>query len=85
MNILISVILKPPRSVAQFMEAEHIDKDKDVNLGGASIPSLIVTHLRKQLSTAPQHLIMSSFGLGLSWATMSATLGPMVIPTLQYI
>ena len=55
------------------------------NLGGASIPSLMVTRLRDQLTASPQRLIMSSFGLGLSWATMNATLGPMTIPELQYI
>lgn len=55
------------------------------NLGGASIPSLMVTRLREPLSTGSHRLLMSSFGLGLSWATMSATFGPMVIPELQYI
>ncbi len=55
------------------------------NLGGASIPSLMVTRLRGGLNTDPPRLMMSSFGLGLSWATMSATLGPMTIPELQYI
>lgn len=54
------------------------------NLGGASIPSLIVTRLRDQLTHHPERLLMSSFGLGLSWATMSGTFGPMVIPELQY-
>lgn len=120
MNVFSFAISKPPKSVAQFMEIEQIDKDKDVdyflihqankmivdrvvkklklpqekvpynleeygNLGGASIPSLMVTRLREQLITYPQRLVMSSFGLGLSWATMSATLGPMVIPELQVI
>ncbi|MDE6256860.1 MAG: ketoacyl-ACP synthase III [Muribaculaceae bacterium] len=55
------------------------------NLGGASIPTLMVTRLRDQLTKEPCRLIMSSFGLGLSWATMSATFGPMVIPELQII
>ena len=55
------------------------------NLGGASIPSLMVTRLRDQLSSSPQRLVMSSFGLGLSWATMSATFGSMVIPEIQTI
>ena len=55
------------------------------NLGGASIPSLMVTRLRDQLFSSPQRLVMSSFGLGLSWATMSATFGPMVIPEIQTI
>ena len=35
------------------------------NLGGASIPSLMVTRLREQLMTAEKSLLMSSFGLGL--------------------
>ncbi len=55
------------------------------NLGGASIPSLMVTRLRDELTTGPHRLLMSSFGLGLSWATMSATVGPAVIPPIQYI
>lgn len=55
------------------------------NLGGASIPSLMVTRLKSRLSEAPQRLLMSSFGLGLTWATMSATVGPIVIPDIQYI
>lgn len=55
------------------------------NLGGASIPSLIVTRLRDQLSSSSERLVMSSFGLGLSWATMSGTFGPMVIPEIQFI
>lgn len=55
------------------------------NLGGASIPSLMVTRLRDRLTQEPERLLMSSFGLGLSWATMSMTAGPMVIPELQYI
>lgn len=55
------------------------------NLGGASIPSLMVTRLRDQLTSGPCRLLMSSFGLGLSWGTMSVTAGPMVIPPVQYI
>lgn len=55
------------------------------NLGGASIPSLMVSKLRDQLTKSPQRMIMSSFGLGLTWATMKATFGPMTIPEIQYI
>lgn len=55
------------------------------NLGGASLPSLMVSRLREPLTTAPQKLLMSSFGLGLTWATMSATIGPLTIPPIQYI
>ncbi|MBD5328975.1 MAG: ketoacyl-ACP synthase III [Bacteroides sp.] len=55
------------------------------NLGGASIPSLMVTRLRDKLTKEPCKLLMSSFGLGLSWGTMSATFGPIIIPELLYI
>lgn len=55
------------------------------NLGGASLPALMVTRLHDQLSAKPQRLLMSSFGLGLTWATMSATVGPIVIPPVCHI
>ena len=55
------------------------------NLGGASLPSLMVSRLKEPLSTSPRRLIMSSFGLGLTWATMSATFGPLIITEIQYI
>jgi 3-oxoacyl-[acyl-carrier-protein] synthase-3 len=49
------------------------------NLGGASIPSLMVTRLREQLSTKETTLLMSSFGLGLTWGTMWMTTKPMTV------
>lgn len=52
------------------------------NLGGASIPSLMVTRIRGQLITESQSLFCSSFGLGLTWATMWLHTTPMVIPEL---
>lgn len=52
------------------------------NLGGASLPTLMVTRLRDKLRKEPTRLLMSSFGLGLTWATMSVETGPMVIPEL---
>ena len=120
MNVFSFAISEPAGSVREFMEAEGIDRDKDVdfflihqankmivdrvvkklklpldktpynieeygNLGGASIPSLMVTRLRDELQSGPRRLLMSSFGLGLSWATMSMTPGPMVIPAPVYI
>ncbi len=45
----------------------------------------MVTRLRDRLTAGSCRLLMSSFGLGLSWGTMSATVGPMVIPEVQYI
>jgi len=120
MNVFSFAISKPPRSVEQFMAAEGIDRNQDIdfflihqankmivdrvvkklklplekvpynieeygNLGGASIPSLMVTRLRDELQAGPYRLLMSSFGLGLSWATMTMTTGPMVIPEPIYI
>ena len=52
------------------------------NLGGASIPSLMVTRLRKQLMTEEKSLLMSSFGLGLTWGTMWLRTQPMVVSEL---
>lgn len=52
------------------------------NLGGASIPSLMVTRIAEALRTREQRLLMSSFGLGLSWGTMLMKTKPMVVPEL---
>lgn len=55
------------------------------NLGGASIPSLMVTRLREQLMKEEKTLLMSSFGLGLTWGTMWMKTQPMVVPKLVMI
>lgn len=53
------------------------------NLGGASIPSLMVTRLRSRLMEDQEtRLLCSSFGLGLSWSTMSLCVRNLVIPEL---
>ncbi len=53
------------------------------NTGGASLTSLMVTEIRdKLISDEPQKLLMSSFGLGLTWGTMYAEMSNVVIPEL---
>ena len=53
------------------------------NLGGASIPSLMVTRIREQLQgEKPIRLLCSSFGLGLSWGTMLLNLKNVTIPDI---
>lgn len=56
------------------------------NLGGASIPSLMVTRIREQLmSDKGTTLLCSSFGLGLTWGTMKVKCHNMVIPQVQML
>ncbi len=55
------------------------------NLGGASIPSLMVTRIADQLRTKETTLLMSSFGLGLSWGTMCLKTKPMVISEIVFL
>ena len=52
------------------------------NLGGASIPSLMVTRIADRLRRESTTILGSSFGLGLSWGTMLLKTKPMVIPEL---
>lgn len=40
------------------------------NLGGASIPMLMVSEIADELRTKPLTLLCSAFGLGLTWGTM---------------
>lgn len=49
------------------------------NLGGASILMLMTTEIADALSTKPQTLLCSSFGLGLTWGTMLLKTEPMVV------
>lgn len=55
------------------------------NLGGASIPTLMVTRLRDKLKSDSASLLMSSFGLGLTWGTMYMKTQSMVVPELVKI
>ena len=52
------------------------------NLGGASIPSLMVTRCAERLRKQETTILGSSFGLGLSWGTMLLKTKPMVVPEL---
>lgn len=52
------------------------------NLGGASIPTLMVTNLRDELQRESKTLLLSAFGLGLTWGTMVLKSQPMIIPEL---
>lgn len=52
------------------------------NLGGASIPSLMVTRIADKLQKEETTLLCSSFGLGLSWGTMLLKTKPMIIPNM---
>lgn len=55
------------------------------NLGGASIPSLMVTRIQQKLMTEPTTLLMSSFGLGLTWGTMYMKTNILTIPKLVIV
>ena len=49
------------------------------NLGGASILMLMVSELNEELSSRPLTLLCSSFGLGLTWGTMTLRTKPMLV------
>lgn len=66
-------------------EKTPYDLEEFGNLGGASIPTLMVARIQEELKIKPTTLLMSSFGLGLTWATMFMKTTPMVIPELVKI
>ena len=59
--------------------------DEFGNLGGASIPSLMVTRIADKLRNEPTTILGSSFGLGLSWGTMLIKTKPMVVSNLLFL
>jgi len=52
------------------------------NLGGASIPMLMVSEIAEELRQKKLYLMASAFGLGLSWGTMLFHTENLVIPQL---
>lgn len=65
------------------VEKVPYDLEEFGNLGGASIPSLMVARLRERLtSDTNTRMLCSSFGLGLSWGTMIISGKKIVIPEL---
>ena len=61
------------------------DLEEFGNLGGASIPTLMVARIQDVLRTKPTSLLMSSFGLGLTLGTMHMKTKPMVVSELVKI
>ena len=51
--------------------------EKYGNQSGASIPATLTDHYGKQLTERPHRLILSGFGVGLSWATCALQLAPL--------
>lgn len=65
------------------VEKVPYDLEEFGNLGGASIPSLMVTRIAEALrSNTPTKMLCSSFGLGLSWGTMLLTANNVIVPEL---
>jgi len=52
------------------------------NTSSASIPLTLTMHAAEAISKGPQRLLMSGFGVGLSWASCIVEIGPAVIPAL---
>lgn len=57
------------------------------NTSCASIPLTLVTQLRETLESRPSKLLLSAFGIGLSWGTVLLETDGMVVPeiTEQYV
>ncbi len=66
------------------IEAEKVPYSlKDYgNTSSASIPLTMVTQLREQLSSGRKNLLLSGFGVGLSWGSVIVTTSDLVIPEI---
>jgi len=56
--------------------------EKFGNQSSASIPATLTDHYGRQLMDRPHRMILSGFGVGLSWATCALTLPPLACNTL---
>ena len=67
------------------LEKVPYDLQEFGNLGGASVPMLMTYNLSEEMSKRPLKLLCSSFGLGLTWATMIMKVNkPVVLPVYKY-
>lgn len=55
------------------------------NTSCAALPLLMVTNLQKELRYSPQRLLLSAFGVGLTWGAISLETSGLVIPDLVEI
>lgn len=55
------------------------------NLGGASIPMLMVSEIADDLKKKPMTLLCSSFGLGLTWGTMLLKTDSVIVIPINYL
>ncbi len=55
------------------------------NTSSASVPLTLVTRLREKISSQPMNLLLSGFGVGLSWGSCVATIPPICCPELVEI
>lgn len=55
------------------------------NTSCASIPLTIVTQLRDEIMNQPQKLLLSAFGIGLSWGTVLLETDKIVIPEITIL
>ncbi len=55
------------------------------NTSCASIPLTLVTQLRNELQDQPQKLLLSAFGIGLSWGTVLLETDRIVVPEITHL
>lgn len=70
------------KKVACPPEKYIIDMEKFGNTSSASIPLAICSRLGGELAAGRQKLLMAGFGVGWSWGTVLADIGPIPAPTL---
>ena len=64
------------------LEKTPFNLHKFANLGGASIPMLMVSEISDELKSKKLNLLASAFGLGLTWGTMLFKTDNIVVPEL---
>lgn len=67
------------------LEKTPYDLQEFGNLGGCSIPMLMVYNLAQELSARPLTLICSAFGLGLTWGTMVLHTRNVLVEEIAYV
>lgn len=78
------IVEKVARKLKVPMEKVPMNVERFGNCGGVSIPLLIVDQLKKAVSGGKNRLLVSGFGVGLSWGVMDLTLDRILVPDLLF-
>ena len=78
------IVERIAKKVDFLIDRVPVNIDKYGNCGGTSIPLIIVDKLKDKLAECEQSVLMSGYGIGLSWGVMDLTLKSEIVSEIIF-